>query len=381
MNPLLSVIVPTKNRYKYLKHLIDLIDSFNSNDIELVIQDNSDNNQEILLFLDNKSYPNVRYFYTTDKLSMSRNSDAAILNSTGEYVCFIGDDDGVCRNIIDCAKWMKKSDIDAVKPSKVGYYWGDYNKEKLKDNLSQTLVFKKIKYSFQFVEPLKELETTLKIGFQDKRNLPFLYNGIVKRSVLNEIYSIGKTYFPGGSPDISNGVSLCFYIKKYAVINIPVVIPGTSYMTGGGIHKREGKISNLEDVGFIDQSVIDNWEKKIPKIWAGKFAWPESALKGLKYVGYFEYLEKMNYDYMFANFSIYHYPYRKLAWEYTPNKIKYISYVFWILSYNICRVTKNKIVALFCNKTNGLIRVGNMQTIIDAEKYLMNKCDNNLFFK
>lgn len=373
MRPLISIVVPTKNRYKYLKYLIDLIESFNSTEIELVIQDNSDDNSEILDFLKNKNYQSIKYFYSSKKLSMSGNSDLAVLNSTGEYVCFIGDDDGVCRNIIDCVRWMKENDIEAAKPSKVGYYWGDYNKEKFKDNLSETLVYKKPNLTYEYIDTLKALEQTLKTGFQDKKNLPFLYTGIVKRLILDEVYKMGNTYFPGGSPDISNAVSLCFFITKYVFIDVPIIIPGTSNMTGGGIHRRKGRISALENVGFIDQSVVDNWEKEIPRIWAGRLAWPESALKGLRYVNHSDLIKGMNYDYMFANFSVYHHNYRKIAWEYTPNKIKYIVYLFWILFYNICRVSKNKLIALFVNRINGLIKENDIPSIILAENFLMEK--------
>ena len=48
MNPKLSIVVPTKNRYKYLYHLIDLVGDLDTNLVELVIQDNSTDNTEII---------------------------------------------------------------------------------------------------------------------------------------------------------------------------------------------------------------------------------------------------------------------------------------------------------------------------------------------
>ena len=94
MDYLVSVVVPTKNRYKYLKNLIRLIDGFHLDELELVIQDNSDDNTEILEYLKNYSNSNIHYYYSTDKLTMSTNADAGIRNAKGEYVCYIGDDDG-----------------------------------------------------------------------------------------------------------------------------------------------------------------------------------------------------------------------------------------------------------------------------------------------
>ena len=103
--PLLSLVIPTKDRYYYLKYLIMLVDSFNFDDFEMVIQDNTCDNLEILKFLEGYQYSFVKYYHTKEQLSVKENSDLAILHSSGEYVCFIGDDDGITRYIVDCVKW------------------------------------------------------------------------------------------------------------------------------------------------------------------------------------------------------------------------------------------------------------------------------------
>lgn len=59
-NILLSVIVPTKNRYEYLKQCITTLASIDNGSIELIIQDNSDDNLEILAFLDTIKYSNMK---------------------------------------------------------------------------------------------------------------------------------------------------------------------------------------------------------------------------------------------------------------------------------------------------------------------------------
>lgn len=326
---LLSVVVPTKNRYFYLKHLIVLIDSFNSEDIELVIQDNSDNNTEILDFISLTERNHLKYFYSNEKLTMSGNSDLAVLHSTGEYVCFIGDDDGVCRNIVDCVKWMKENDIDVVKPSGAFYYWGDYHKERFKTDISDMAFCKLPQPFFKYADPIVELKRLMKKGFENRGTIPVLYTGIVRRQVLQQIYNIGGTYFPGGSPDMSNGVCLCFYTKKYAILNIPVVITGTSQNTGGGITKKGNDFMPISEVSFISQNVIDNWESNIPPIWCGKFAWTDSGIKALRYIKRTDFISNMNYDYMFALFVVY-YRHFKIAHKFTPNKLIFIYYTITI---------------------------------------------------
>lgn len=86
MNPIVSIVVPTKNRYKYLKLLISLIESFNDSRIELLVHDNSDDNAEIKKFLQGKSLLSTRYYYDPDKLSMCENAEVSIKQMVNIFV-------------------------------------------------------------------------------------------------------------------------------------------------------------------------------------------------------------------------------------------------------------------------------------------------------
>lgn len=364
MSSLLSIVVPTKNRYFYLKHLVHLIDSFNSSDIELVIQDNSDDNTEILEFIAQNERKYLKYFYSTEKLTMSGNSDLAVFHSTGEYVCFIGDDDGVCRNIVDSVKWMKENNIDALNTVGAYYYWGDYKKSMFKVDASRTAFCIRPQPSFRYADPIVELKKLMKKGFENRGSIPVLYTGIVKRQVLEEIYSIGRTYFPGGSPDMSNGVCLCFYAKKYAITNIPIIITGTSQHTGGGISDKKGNdLMPISDVGFISQNVIDNWEPNIPPLWCGKFAWTDSGIKALKYINRADFISNMNYDFMFALFVFYYHKF-KIAYKYTPNKIMLIYYIPTIFINRLFSFLKRRYL-----KSSETIMRHNIKNICEAEQF------------
>ena len=124
-NPLLSLVVPTKDRYYYLKFLIALVDSFRFNDFEMIIQDNTYDNTEILKYLEVCQYDFVKYYYTKEQISVKENSDLAILHSSGEYVCFIGDDDGVSRHILKVVKYMRKNGIESLTTINSKYVWPD----------------------------------------------------------------------------------------------------------------------------------------------------------------------------------------------------------------------------------------------------------------
>jgi len=302
MNYLLSIIVPTKDRYKYLKHLILLIQGFNLKEIELVIQDNTKNNAEILTFIKKQSYSHLKYFHQSEKIPLEQNATKALLNSTGDYICYIGDDDGVTRNIVECVKWMNRENIESLRSRKPYHYlWPDAvinsnNKH------SSVLAYYNSKETYEFLNPIEELNKVCGFGMQSIGLMPKLYHGIVRRDILDEIYRIGGRYFPGAAGDMANAVALSFIVKRFVVIDFPVTIHGSSKMLGGGIVQRKNEIAKLDEVDFISQKVRDNWEKKIPRFWHTCFVWPESGTKALRYMSKEEFIEKIDYDYMLGHF-------------------------------------------------------------------------------
>lgn len=66
MNKLLSIVVPTKNRYYYLTYLLKYFYLIESDEIELIIQDNSDEKNEkeaFVSYLSPINYLSVKYEY------------------------------------------------------------------------------------------------------------------------------------------------------------------------------------------------------------------------------------------------------------------------------------------------------------------------------
>lgn len=368
--PLLSIVVPTKNRYKYLIHLINLVDSFQLNQIELVLQDNSEDNLEILDFLQQKEYPYLKYFHNPTQIPIYLNCDYAIQNSSGEYVCFIGDDDGVTRFILDCVKWMKNNDVEVVVPTTVAYNWPDFVNS-VTGNIAGTLSFKPFKFKARMENPFDTLTEIMSHGFINRGNLPLAYHGIVKRSVLDIIYSHGGTYFPGASPDIANGVALSLVTKKYAICDFPLIISGASVSHGGGIRKMKRKAANLSDLPFLPADVEEKWETKIPKIWTGETIWADSAIKGLRYFGRLDLVEKVNYEYLLAWFVCMNPHYLKMAFSLSNNKILLLLRTIFFLSKRFVLAIIRKFTIKFFKYNDGANVYCNINDIQEAEKELV----------
>lgn len=365
MTPLLSIVVPTKNRYQYLYCLVDLIRGFESNDIELVIQDNSDDNTEFVNYLDKVKYSWLSYYYRWDRLTSIENFDMGLRNCKGEFVCFIGDDDGVTHHIIECARWMKKNNIQAVRSAKTYYNWPEVTPGGL-------ITCETSKKVIEFLNPIEELKKILNEGCQFLENIPVTYAGLVKREVLESIYSVYGTYFPGGaSADIANGVALCFYVKRYVKVNIPIIITGTSKNTGGVSNRN--KPLPFTEVPFISKSVADNWEGILPSYWLGPLVWPESAIKSLRAIGKESFILELDHNKIMAR-TVMRYRFRREELEpYIKSGVKVKTNIlrYWLRYYFNGMIGKT--ITILSRGRKGLHqrRAIGAETIVEAENRLM----------
>lgn len=317
--PLLSIVIPTKDRYQYLKPLLVLINSFESDDVEVVIQDNTEKNDEILDYLSKVKIPNIVYNHIPNQIPISLNCDKAILNSNGKYVCFIGDDDGITKLIIDCVEWMDRNEAEIVVPAPISYNWPDAFSNTYANDAG-ILSFNPFKSRIQKVSTKDSLNNAMKLGFVERHGLPLLYHGIVRRDTLNRIYDKAGTFFPGQSPDIANGVALCLVCDTFFIVDLPIVVSGAGSRHGGDIDKMKNKAADIDDLPFLSSTAKQEWESVIPKIWTGETVWCDSATKALRKMGRTDLIEQVNYEYMLGRFVAYHFPLRRYAYSIASNK-------------------------------------------------------------
>lgn len=375
MKPIITVVVPTKNRYKYLKHLISLVESFNDERIELLVNDNSDDNTEILEFLSGMSVVSTTYYHIKEKLSIGENTENGINKAKGEYICFIGDDDAVCRNIADCAEWMKKNDVDVVTSLPLHYSWNEI----LGDNQGY-VHHEKIKWTYSIKDPLKEMKYVLRHGVPGFENMAKIYQSVLKKSLIEDIQCNADSLFPGPAPDMSGAVEMAFFIKKYAFLNIPVVIPGMSRMVAGGVM---GKVLTLEEVPFISDTERNRWPSDYPPLWATELIWPVCALNGLKSAHHEEYIKEINKNKMlFRLVSIHRHTFFKshfkIALEYCDSKILFL---LSSIKYFIQDGYEARIKAKFYERFMGFGEISGLTSIVEAEEYLMKKIEGFTFDK
>lgn len=318
MDYLLSIIVPTKNRYKYLNSIIESFRNMDNGEVELVIQDNSDKNEEIIQFLSmNPSY-NIKYYHYKEHMPISQNFNIGVLNSLGKYVCMIGDDDTISSNLIEFVKYMDINDIDSAIFNKAKYHWPDL---KFRTHKIPSLIVPKCSGEIININIQEELEKCLRKGTTSLSKLPQVYQGVVKRNTLDKIFVKCNTYFPGASPDMAIAIALSLVVKSHVYVDMPYIVSGQAFNSAGGKGARHEHSGRLKDIKWLPRDIEENWEVRIPMIWTGSTIYAESTHKSLKAMEKEDLIKKFNYSYQYAHFLSFNPQYRKYLKEILKGKV------------------------------------------------------------
>lgn len=325
---ILSIIIPTKNRYEYLIDSLKSIMDFDLTGIEIVIQDNSSSNKIFLDFMSSTSNNSLKYFYDKRSMPISENVDLAISNSTGEYICFIGDDDTITKNLIDTVKYMKSNKIDACNFEMSRFYWSD-----IEFSVSKKPYFEYIKTDKNIyqVKTKRVLMKYIKSGFQEIKMLPRIYHGILKKNVLEKIKYKTGSYNPGPSPDMANAVAASFFVQKQVFINYPLIVSGSSYKSAAGMGVRGKHKGDLKDFEHLPKDIERNWNENLPKIWLAHTIWPQSAIEALNKMGEEEYIRNINWNKIYARTVIKHREMFRVILKHHRKKFRIFRFIFYVI--------------------------------------------------
>lgn len=380
-NFLLSVVVPTKNRKEYIAPLIEIFNSFENKDIELIIQDNSDDDS-IRSLAEGKDL-RIGYYYDNRKMSVVENCDLAINHSHGKYVCFLGDDDLFSPKIYDFTVRMDQYKYESAIFNVAKYYWPGV---KFKVHKFPNLIIKKFKGEISEIDIKSEFDTIMKKGAVSLGNMPKVYHGIVLRERLNEIYKITGTYFPGPSPDMANAVALSFVLKNLIYCDAPFIISGTSPKSTAGMGAAHMHKGNLKDIDFLPNDVSEKWNKNIPKIWTGSTIYVQSAFEALQNLKKETEISKINFNYFYAYFYVFCPDYRYLLKNVkrTCEQYSFFEYLFSLITIFLYRTKQFLMNFLMLKKDSQDILCDGLNTSLDAEavvKSVLEATDVDSIFK
>lgn len=289
--PLVSVIIPTRNRQIYAEKTVKQILELKQN-IEIIVHDNSDDDS---LFSTLKQYVDngqVKYAYEKKVLPFSENYNRAAEMATGLYLCAIGDDDGILPNISKCAEWMMSNEIDIVKPAKdqVYFYPGNINRKK-----NACVGFGIYSGGYFYSNPETSVIALLDDGGCNylEKNLAGSYHGLVNMKSMQKVKELTGKYYAGLTPDMYSVICLSLLPNiKFAVVDYPITLPGVCPASGSAASDSNKHVGRLEDAPHLKALPQYNWSEYVPRYYSVETIWAETMIYAIQKMGRMELVDK-----------------------------------------------------------------------------------------
>ena len=161
---------------------------------------------------------------------MAGNFEFALNHATGDYLMFLGDDDGLAPGALQrVANLIEETGQQAIISSQASYYWPNA----LDESVRNRLVFSgrggyEILESHEMIRRVLNFEVTYP-------KLPGLYVGFVSRSVVESARD-GGIYFHSVTPDAYSGFVNAAVLTTYAYVHTPFSLAGVSGRSNGAAH-------------------------------------------------------------------------------------------------------------------------------------------------
>ncbi len=228
--PLLSIVIPTLDRPDTLRHaLATMAGQPSQADCEFIVQNNG-GNPEIAKMVADLQDARFKHFVSDTVLTMTDNWEAALGHASGEYITFLGDDDGLmpyaCATASDLLSGRK---IDLLSWSAYSYYWPGYYHPAFRNRLLAEI---DLTSSVKRVRSRDELARIF--SFQAHyAHLPMIYNSFVRRSVIDRMRAACGRYFIGLSPDVASGIANAALTESFVRLSRPLSMAGFSQHSTG----------------------------------------------------------------------------------------------------------------------------------------------------
>jgi len=223
--PVLSVLIPTRNRAGYLPFAIQSALNVPSPEIEIVVSENhsDDGSWEVCQrFSDTR----LRVIRPPRPLAMHDHWEWLLSQATGQWVTFIGDDDAVMPHCVEHLKFLASRfpQAEAIVTPRAYFFWPGCEK-----TYGDVVVDASFKEEYSWVDSKRELRAALR-GKTPYISLPQLYSGgVQRRSLINRVRMLqGGTYFRSVTPDAYSALMSCIHTYRYLRSGIPITWVGTS---------------------------------------------------------------------------------------------------------------------------------------------------------
>lgn len=278
MNYKISIVIPTRNRPEYIKHVIESCKKVKN--CQIIICDNSDKKLHKLNF-----GPHIEYYYSSEIRSVAENFNFGISKVKGEYITFLGDDDLIgpkFNYVINKMDMLKIDSLSINMKNSVSHFFWDGVQSKFFGDIGGKGYFSDFTGDFLPLDKQKALKESVYRMGEGPVNLQRIYLGVVSVKLLNKVIDKYGEVFGGISPDIYSSILLTIESENPYSINYPFIIPGASPKSTSAMRANRTDKGDLLSFEHITRIKYLNWKDQIPKFYSHNNVWAVSLLNALE---------------------------------------------------------------------------------------------------
>lgn len=228
--PKYSIVIPTRNREKYLPYAVESVLSTKRSDIELIVSNNY-SSDGTATYLSRLNDSRLKVVGPSEVLPMSLHYEFALSQAVGEWVTILGDDDAVMPYLFERLDVLieRFPETSIISSERAYYFW-----EGCEDLYGASVVSYWGGPGQSIRSPKKDLLAAI-AGMRSCFDLPQVYTScIVKRALIERIKKdSGERFYQSIIPDMYSTVALCLAEKIYLRVEEPLFWTGTSNSSMG----------------------------------------------------------------------------------------------------------------------------------------------------
>lgn len=227
-----SIIIPVRNALEYAKDCIQSVLMQDYNNYEIIVSDNH-STDSVAKYVQSLKNPSIRLIKPESSLGMVDHFEFALSQAQGEWIIFLGADDGLQPYFFDLCNMLieqaQKMGLRVINGPRAYFFWdgceGIYGDIKISYAARSCFYKKNAKVSL-----LNSL-----IGIKEYFDLPQMYTtSVVHRSVVDKVKEQqGGKFYTSLTPDANGAANICTLETHYMESLIPLGWVGTSPKSNG----------------------------------------------------------------------------------------------------------------------------------------------------
>ncbi|CEG12617.1 putative glycosyl transferase [groundwater metagenome] len=256
-----SVLIPTRERDDTLKYAIQTCLDQQFDSYEIIIQDNcsSSATKEVV---DSFKSEKIKYFRSNVPLAMSENWELALSHAVGEYIIFIGDDDGLLLNSLPkIDRLIRELNVKAICWIPVNYIWPNVPLP------SANMIKIPWKHRIRFLQSMEVIPKAANNQL-NPGHLPMIYHNAIHRDLIALLRKKTGRVFGACAPDVYTGFAFAYLLEVYPVLDYPMSIVGVSAKSNGLEQSllQDKKSNIVQEFDTLNAKSGLGWHPKTPNV-------------------------------------------------------------------------------------------------------------------